>query len=154
PRSARAASAPGSPPARASATRSAPSRSPAARSASGSSRRRAAGTTRSSAQSSRRSCTSPLGELDPERLLHRRDRLVDVAVEDPEHPARLGAGDVLAQVVDEDAVGRLEAETLGAEAVDLGLGLVEADVAGDDAGVEDAQRRALVDAGAPGVGDQ
>ena len=91
---------------------------------------------------------------DPEQLPQRGDGRGAVAVQDAAHPDRLGAGDVLAQVVDEDAVRGRHAEALGAELVDLGLWLVQADIAGDHGRVEEVQRRPVVDAGAPGVGDQ
>ena len=70
------------------------------------------------------------------------------------HPDRLGAGDVLAQVVDEHALARLDGEPLAGEQVDLGLRLVQADVARDHGRVEEVDRRAVVDAEPPGVGDQ
>ena len=71
------------------------------------------------------------------------------------HPDRLGAGAVLAQVVDEDAVGGRQADALGAEQEDLRLGLVHADLAGDDDGVEELVEHGLVvDVRADRVGDQ
>ena len=78
-----------------------------------------------------------------------------VAVQDRRHPDRLGAGAVLAQVVDEDGVARLDAEPLAGEQVDLGLRLVEADVAGDHRRVEEvAGRQPVVDPEPPRVRDQ
>ena len=76
----------------------------------------------------------------PEQSLEPRDRLGAVAVEDRGHPDRLGAGAVLAQVVDEDRGGGLDREPLAGEQVDLRLGLVQADLAGDHGGVEEVGR--------------
>jgi hypothetical protein len=52
------------------------------------------------------------------------------------HPDRLGAGAVLAQVIDEHAVLGVDAEPLSRQQVDLRLRLVKADLGGDHCGVE------------------
>jgi aminoglycoside phosphotransferase (APT) family kinase protein len=75
-------------------------------------------------------------------------------VEDRGHPDRLGAFAVLAQIVDEDRLARLDREPLAGERVDLRLRLVQADLAGDHLGVEEVHRRALVDPETPRVRDQ
>ena len=69
------------------------------------------------------------------------------------HPDRLRALDVLAQVVDEDAVLRLEAEPLSGEPVDLRLRLVQADFGRDDDDVEELAYLLGLLMHHPGVGD-
>ena len=71
------------------------------------------------------------------------------------HADRLGALAVLAQVVDEHALGGLEPDALGAQLEDLRLRLVQPDLAGDHDAVEQLRERvAVVAAAAPRVRDQ
>ena len=77
--------------------------------------------------------------LAAERLAESRQQALELGqralrapVQHRGHADRLGALAVLAQVVDEDALLGRDARALGAQEEDLGLGLVQPDLGGDD----------------------
>src|SRR3954451_3658838 len=94
-------------------------------------------------------------EIQPEQTLELRQRRLGPAMEHGRHPHGLGALAVLAQVVDEHAFLRWQPDALRAHPEDLGLRLVQADLARDHDAVEELRERlAVVAARAEGVRDQ
>src|SRR5436853_1961247 len=97
---------------------------------------------------------SSLKEPDAKQTLQLWQRGVGAAMEDPGDAYRLGALDVLLQVVDEDALRRGEADFGQGELEDLRTRLVEAHLPGDHDRVEQgAPVRHVVARAAPRVGD-
>src|SRR4051812_38714766 len=88
-------------------------------------------TARSPMSGGRRAGRSLAHYRNTQQALELGQRALRAAVQDGGHPHRLRALAVLAQVVHEDALLRRDSDPLGAKAEDLGLGLVEPDLAGD-----------------------
>src|SRR3954453_901998 len=94
-------------------------------------------------------------ERDAQQLLELRDRLGGARVVHGRHAHRTGRLEVAREGVDEDAVLGRKPDPLGAERVDLRVGLAHALLAGDDPAVEElGEAIELVAVGAPRVRDQ
>src|SRR4051794_22110410 len=87
---------------------------------------------------------SSQAEIQSEQPLELRQRRLGPAVEHGRHSDGLGPLAVLAQVVDEDALPRRQPDALRAHPEDLGLRLVQADLAGDHDAVEELRERLAV----------